>query len=486
MNAVRNLPVVAALLFWSVIGGMTSRDAAGSNTEKNGVAVVESSEELHEALQEKPALSFSSAHSAELTINVDDSVRYQQIDGFGASLTDSSAWLMWHKLNDAQRKSAMEMLFSPSKGIGLSVLRQPMGSSDFAAVEDYSYDDMPAGQSDPKLTKFSIDRDRAYILPLLREALALNPNLKIIASPWSPPGWMKTSGSMIQGTLLPSAYAALAQYFVKYVLAYEAAGVPIYGVTPENEPLNIPGDYPGMGMSAEEQTRFVREYLGPAFREAQLKTKIMIFDHNWDLIDFPIRVLSDSKAAQFAAGIAIHCYGGDVSAQSELHRRFPDKDIWLTECSGGEWQKGKLFPQQVGLIIGAARNWAKSVVLWNLALNQEHRPFLGGCTTCRGVITVNDSATPATVTPTVDFTALAHASKFVKPGAYRIDSNASASGSLENVAFANPDGSIVAIVLNSGDVGVNFNIGWKGKFISYKLESAAAATFRWPAPGGSH
>lgn len=464
----------------------TARRDAGNPGDKNRVAVVESSEELHEALQEEPALSFSSSHSAPVTINVDDSVRYQQIDGFGASLTDSSAWLLAHKLNDAQRKSVMEMLFSPSKGIGLSILRQPMGSSDFAAVEDYSYDDMPAGQSDPKLAKFSIDRDRAYILPQLREALALNPKLKIISSPWSPPGWMKTSGSMIKGTLLPSAYGALAQYFVKYVQAYEAAGVPIYGVTPENEPLNIPSDYPGMGMSAEEQTTFVRDYLGPAFREAKLKTKIMVFDHNWDLIDFPIRVLSDPAASKFAAGIAIHCYGGDVSAQSELHRRFPDKDIWLTECSGGEWQKGKLFPQQVGLVIGATRNWARSVVLWNLALNQDHRPFLGGCTTCRGVITVNDSATPAVVTPTVDFTALAHASKFVKPGAYRIDSNASGPGSLENVAFANPDGSIVVIVLNSSDAAASFDIGWKGKYVSYKLEGAAAATFRWSASAGSH
>ena len=485
MYFVRILATAYVVLLLLATESIAKRETA-SPDDANRVAVVESSEELHEALQEKPELTFGAAHSGGLTINVDDSVRYQQIDGFGASLTDSSAWLLSHKLNDAQRKSVMEMLFSPTKGIGLSILRQPMGSSDFAAVEDYSYDDLPAGQSDPKLAKFSIDRDRAYIIPQLREALGLNPKLKIIGSPWSPPGWMKTSGSMIKGTLLPSAYGALAKYFVKYVQAYEAAGVPIYGVTPENEPLNIPSDYPGMGMSAEEQTAFVRDYLGPAFRDAKLKTKIMVFDHNWDLIDFPIRVLSDSAAAKFAAGIAIHCYGGDVSAQSELHRRFPDKDIWLTECSGGEWQKGKLFPQQVGLVIGATRNWARSVVLWNLALNQEHRPFLGGCTTCRGVITVNDSVSPAVVTPTVDFTALAHASKFVKPGAYRIDSNASGAGSLENVAFANPDGSIVVIVLNSGDAAASFDIGWKGKYVSYKLEGAAAATFRWPGPAGSH
>jgi len=444
------------------------------------IEVYESSEELHESLQEKPALQFGPARSPSLTISVDETKTYQQMDGFGASLTDSSAWLLWHKLTAQQRKEALEKLFSRSKGIGLSVLRQPMGASDFA-IEDYSYDDVPPGETDPELKKFSIDHDRAYIIPILREALALNPKLKIIASPWSPPGWMKTSDSMIRGALLPSAYAAMAKYFVKFIQAYEAAGIPIYAVTMQNEPLNIPNDYPGLGMTAGEQTVFLRDHLAPAFRDANLKNRIMVFDHNWDLIDFPIKVLSDSKAAAAAAGTAIHCYGGSVTAQSELHSRFPDKDIWLTECSGGEWQKGKLLEQQARLIIGATRNWAKSVVLWNLALNQDHKPFLGGCTTCRGVITINDSVVPSQVIETVDFTALAHVSKFVEPGAYRIDSNSFGEGSFEDVAFRNPDGSIVLLVLNSANAAAEFNIEWKGKFASYKLGPAAVATFVWRA-----
>jgi glucosylceramidase len=444
------------------------------------IEVYESSEELHESMQEKRALQFGSTRSPSLTIAVDDSRKYQQIDGFGASLTDSSAWLLWHKLTDQQRKEVLEKLFSRSKGIGLSVLRQPMGASDFA-LEEYSYDDVPPGETDPELKKFSIDHDRAYIIPILRDALALNPQLKIIASPWSPPGWMKTSDSMIQGALLPSAYAPMSKYFVKFIQAYEASGVPIFAVTMQNEPLNIPNDYPGLGMTAVEQTVFLRDHLAPAFRDAGLKTKIMVFDHNWDLIDFPIKVLSDPRAAAAAAGTAIHCYGGTVTAQSELHNRFPDKDIWLTECSGGEWQKGKLLEQQARLIIGATRNWAKSVVLWNLALNQDHKPYLGGCTTCRGVITVNDSVAPSQVIETVDFTALAHASKFVEPGAYRIDSDSFGEGSLEDVAFRNLDGSIVLLVLNSANTPATFNIEWKGKYASYKLGSAAVATFRWPA-----
>ena len=442
------------------------------------IEVVESSDELHESLLEKPALHFGAGRSPALTIAVDETRKYQQMDGFGASLTDSSAWLLSHKLTDPQRKEALEKLFSPTKGIGLSVLRQPMGASDFA-IEDYSYDDLPAGETDPELRKFTIDRDRAYILPILREALAANPNLKIIASPWSPPGWMKTSGSMIQGSLLPSAYAPLAKYFVKFVQSYEAAGIPIYAVTIQNEPLNIPNNYPGLGMTAPEQTLFLRDHLGPQFRDDGIKSKILIFDHNWDLIDFPIKVLSDPKAASAAAGIAIHCYGGSVTAQTELHERFPNKDIWLTECSGGDWQKGKLLEEQTRLMIGATRNWAKSVVLWNLALNQNHEPYLGGCTTCRGVITVNDSTSPAQVIETVDFTALGHASKFVQPGAYRIESNSFGPGSVEDVAFQNPDGSIVLLALNDGGSITSFNISWRGTYASATLGPGVVATFRW-------
>jgi len=442
------------------------------------IEVVESSDEVHESFEQKPALHFAATRSPSLTIVVDESKKYQQMDGFGASLTDSSAWLLSHKLTEQQRKEVLEKLFSPSKGIGLSILRQPMGASDFA-IEDYSYDDVPAGKTDPELKKFTIDRDRTYIIPILREAFAVNPNLKIIASPWSPPGWMKTSSSMIQGSLLPGAYAPLAKYFVKFVQSYQAAGIPIYAVTIQNEPLNIPNNYPGLGMTAPEQTVFLRDHLGPQFHEAGIKSKILVFDHNWDLIDFPIRVLSDPGAASAAAGIAIHCYGGSVSAQTELHNRFPDKDIWLTECSGGDWQKGKLLEEQTRLIIGAVRNWAKSVVLWNLALNQNHEPYLGGCTTCRGVITVNDSASPAQVIETVDFTALGHASKFVQPGAFRIESNSFGQGSVEDVAFQNPDGSIVLLVLNSSGSIMKFDISWKGEYAPATLGPGVVATFRW-------
>ena len=463
--------------------GVVSSQAQRSNSIS--INVVESSDELHESLQEKPPPHFASSHVEGLTITVDDAIKYQQIDGFGASLSDSSAWLISQKLTASQRRELLQLLFDPKKGIGLSMLRQPMGASDFA-LKDYTYDDMPQGEADPEMKHFSIDHDREQIIPFLREALALNPNLKIIGSPWSPPGWMKTSGSMIQGTLLPSAYGPLAKYFVRYVQGYEGAGVPIYAVTVQNEPLNIPTDYPGMGMSAEEQANFIRDNLGPAFRAAAVKAKILTFDHNWDLIDYPIKVLSDKQAASFIPGVAIHCYGGNPTAQTELHNRFPDKDIWLTECSGGEWQKGRLLEEQARLVISTMRNWAKGVILWNLALNQNHEPYLGGCKTCRGVVTIDDAVTPSRIIPTVDFTALGHASKFVAPGAFRIDSSTFEQDRLESVAFRNPDGSIVLMVLNGGNSAVTFNLNWKNMYASYRLDPAAVATFRWSSSTKTH
>jgi glucosylceramidase len=447
------------------------------------VQVFLSSADLKQSLEQQPALTFGNAPLADVVVSVDDTIRYQQMDGFGASLTDSSAWLIDRKLSQDQRNALMENLFNREKGIGLSFLRQPMGASDFA-LKLYSYDDVPPGHKDPHLDHFSIDHDRVYIIPLLRQALSINPQLKIMASPWSAPGWMKTSDSMVKGTLLESSYPALADYFVKFVRAYAAERIPIYAVTMQNEPHFSPKDYPGTVITAQEQSQFIRDYLGPAFQKQGLTTKIMVFDHNWDLIDYAHTVLSDPKTASFVAGTALHCYGGEATAQSELHAKFPDKDIWETECSGGEWQHGNLLKDQLQLLIGATRNWAKSVVLWNLALDQDHGPYLGGCHTCRGVVTIDTTTSPSTVSTTVDYVALGHASKFVVPGATRIESN-SGTSTLENVAFQNPDGSIVLIALNSGSAVLPFTLQWGKRALQYELAAGSGATFHWNPPAGS-
>ncbi len=459
---------------------------SAGRSERSKIEVYETTADLKESLQKRPDLEFGQSQTNALAINVDQTKTYQQMDGFGASITDSSAWLIHNKLNSEERKDLMVKLFDPVNGIGLSFLRQPMGASDFA-LNDYSYDDLPAGQTDPEMKRFSIEHDRTYILPVLQQALAINPQLKIMATPWSPPGWMKSSGSLIEGTLLKSFYPALAKYFAKFIQAYTAAGVPIYAVTMQNEPLYIPKDYPGMGVSADEQLSFVRDHLAPALRESGLNTKVLIFDHNWDLIAFPQQVLADPKAVAVVAGTATHCYGGDVSAQSKLHDQFPTKEIWETECSGGEWQKGNLLEQQAKLIIDVTRDWAKSVVLWNLALDQTNGPHTGGCGTCRGLVTIrnDEAAQSSTMTSptklTVDYFALGHISKFVVPGAYRIESDSFEKDNLIDVAFKNPNGSVVLLALNSGDKAQTIEVNWDNKHFDYTLAAGTVATFQWHA-----
>jgi glucosylceramidase len=454
-------------------------------TSRAEIKVWEATDQTLGEPQPQPSMHFGSQRAPELTLFVNDATRYQTVDGFGASLTDSSAWLLANKLTGEQRKQLLLQLFDPEKGIGLNLLRQPMGSSDFA-MEDYTYDDVPSGESDIELKKFSIEKDERYILPVLKEALAINSRIKVIATPWSAPAWMKSSQSLIQGTLQPDAYPSFANYFVKFVQSYQRAGVPIFAITMQNEPLYMPTDYPSMGMSSSEQAEFLANALGPAFQSARLKTKIFIFDHNWDLIHYPIEILGQRKAVPYVSAIAIHCYGGNVAAQSELHGRFPQTEIWLTECSGGDWQKGNLLVEQVRLIIDSMRNWSHSVILWNLALDQNHQPHLGGCKDCRGVITVKHGDGPSEIVPTVDFTALALASKFVRPGARRISSNTFGPGSLEDVAFRNPDGSVVLLVLNSGGKPVTFNIAWSGSYAAYTLKGASAATFVWQGHRNTH
>lgn len=441
------------------------------------VTVVQTTPDLKMPMEAKAPITFHRAQTTTSpTITVDAGRKFQTIDGFGASLTDSSAWLLYTKLTPEQRKDTMQALFDPKSGIGVSFLRQPMGASDLAR-NDYSYDDMPPGQSDPELKNFSIEHDKAYILPSLRDALKLNPQIKVMATPWSPPGWMKTSDALIGGAVKASAYPALADYFVKFIRAYEAEGVPIYALTMQNEPLYVPNNYTGMSFPADAQRDFLRDHLGPALEKANLRPKVMVYDHNWDHADYPVTVLSDAGAAKYAAGVAWHCYAGDVHAQLDVHNKFANKDVWETECSGGTWQKGNLLAITAQLMIRSTRNWAKSVVLWNIALDQKNGPNTGGCDECRGFVTVDTSKTPAEITRTVDYYAIGQASKFVRPGAVRIDTNSFEK--LEDVAFQNTDGSIALIVLNNADRPLPFVVKSAGNAFPYTLPAGAVVTFTW-------
>jgi glucosylceramidase len=433
-------------------------------------------------LQPQPTVSFGSGGGGgPLVITVDDSVTYQQMDGVGASLTDSSAWLLWNKLDALQQAALMQNLFSPSAGIGMSFLRQPMGASDFSASGNYSYDDMPNGQTDPNLLSFSISHDTAYIIPLVKQALAVNPSLKVVALPWSPPAWMKTTGTMNGGSIITSDFPSLAQYFVKFVQAYQQQGIPIYAVSVQNEPLYSTSNYPSESLPAGDEADFLANHLGPALSSAGLGgVKIFAYEHNWDNPAYPESVLG-SPASGYVAGTSFHCYGGDVAAQSQVQAAYPTKDIWFTECTGtvGSNFGGDLAWNAEHLLIGATRNWARSVLLWNIALDQNSGPKNGGCSNCRGVVTINDATTPSSITYNVEYYVLGHLGKFVVPGAHRIASNTFGPGSIEDVAFKNPDGSKVLLALNASGASSSFTVSWNGENFNYNLPAGALATFTW-------
>jgi glucosylceramidase len=444
-------------------------------------------------LAEQPADALGPADPSAPTITVDPSRAYQRIEGLGASITDSSAHLL---ADSPDRDAIMRSLFDPRRGLGLSYLRQPMGASDFVVGPHYTYDDVPAGQTDFGLRHFSIAHDRAEILPLLRQALALNPHLKIMATPWSPPAWMKTSDSLVGGRFKddPRVYDAYARYFVRFIQDYRRAGVPVDAITLQNEPQNrSPSGYPGMDLRDDEEARLA-VVVGRALQRAGLHTKILGYDHNWSLHpndvgppddpanpEYAASLLSDPAASKYLAGTAFHCYSGDPERQSVLHDAFPSKAIYFTECSASEsGDPATTFPDTLHwhtryLTVGAIRNWAKTVITWNLALDPSDGPHNGGCGTCRGVVTIDPATGKAT--PDADYYVLGHVTRFIRPGAVRVDSTVA--GNAWNVAFRNPDGSLVVVVVNDdwGTTAQRFNVNAQGRSFSYELPAGAVATF---------
>jgi glucosylceramidase len=421
--------------------------------------------------------------SGGITITVDANQQYQTMAGFGASLTDSSAWLIQNELNSTQRDKLMKLLFSPDTGAGFSYLRLPMGASDFTASGVYTYNDLPSGQTDATQSQFSIAHDEPYIIPELLQAKSLNPDLKLMGSPWSAPAWMKTNHSLYGGELQTQWYDSYAVYLKKFIDAYAAQGLPIDSISIQNEPENVNFSYPTMAMSAAQQADIIKNHIGPMFAAAGIDTKLLIYDHNWDDPDYPIDILDDADAAQYVAGTAFHAYAGDVSAQTTVHNSHPDKGIYFTEASSFEaadnFSDNLVWGMQ-NIIIGGARNWSENALYWNLALNENSGPHLGGCSDCRGVVTID--STSGDVTANEEFYTVAHISKFVQPGAVRISSS-SVANTLETAAFENPDGSKVLIALNPGNATRSFRIVEAGQHISYSLEGKSVATFVWEAAG---
>jgi glucosylceramidase len=424
-------------------------------------------------LQKQNSLSFTSASNTNPTVEVDSTITYQTIDGFGYTLTGGSAYLINH-LASAQKTSLLQELFGSSENsIAISYLRISIGASDLNA-EVFSYDDMPVGQTDVNLANFNLSKDSVDVIPLLKEILLINPGIKIMGSPWSPPVWMKDNGSSVGGSLLPQYYSVYAQYFVKYIQAMRAKGISIDAITPQNEPQHG-GNNPSMVMSATQQADFIKNHLGPAFQAASINTKIIIWDHNCDNPNYPITILNDAAAKQYINGSAFHLYNGDITALLTVHAAHPNKDLYFTEqwTGANESFNGNLKWHVKNVIIGSMRNWSKVALEWNLANDGGYNPHTpGGCTECKGALTLNGA-----INRNESYYIIAHASRFVPSGSVRIESNNVAS--IFNVAFKTPDGKKVLIVMNDGTSTASFNIKFKGQMAIATLAAGAAATYTW-------
>jgi glucosylceramidase len=415
-----------------------------------------------------------------IDIAVDAGKPDQAMVGFGASITDASAWLI-QRQSPAQREALLRELFGrQGNGLGLSFTRLTIGASDFSRFH-YSLDDTPDKAPDPALKHFSIQHNLTDVVPVTQAALKINPQLKVMASPWSAPAWMKSNRNLVQGTLDPQYQDAFARYLLRYVDAYAQQGIPIWALTVQNEPDFEPKDYPGMRLNARARGAFIAHHLGPLLK-ARGKNAPLLFDwdHNWDKPDEPLGVLRDPAAAQYVDAIAWHCYMGTPDAQGPVRAAFPDKDLYLTECSGGDWEPlntGGLVLQARRTVIQSVRHGARGVIFWNLALDERNGPHAGGCDTCRGVVTI-DSSSGEVLHRTDEYYALAHLSRFVLPGARRVASP-DTQGQIDNVAFVNPDGGRVLVVSNSGETAQVLTFGEGNRRVQATLPAKSLATFTW-------
>ena len=406
------------------------------------------------------------------SITVNPEIKFQEMDGFGFTLTGGSA-LHINNMSPSQRAELLNELFNPDN-MGISYLRVSIGASDLDATP-FSYNDMPSGQTDINLDNFSIANDEQNLIPVLNEILTINPNIKIMGSPWSAPSWMKTNNNSIGGSLKQEYFEVYANYFVNYIQAYADQGIPISAITVQNEPLHD-GNNPSMYMESLDQLNFIKNHLGPAFEMANIQTKIIIWDHNADNIIYAKGILDDPVANAYVDGSAFHLYNGSINNLSSLHNAHPNKNLYFTEQWVGVNSEfdDNLRWHMKELIIGATRNWCKTVLEWNLASNSSLQPHTdGGCTECLGGLTIDGN----NVQRNVGYYVIAHASKFVKPGSKRIQSNYSSD--LPNVAFETPEGNIVVIVLNNSNIDISFNIETPGESVTTSLKSGAVGTYVW-------
>ena len=425
-----------------------------------------------EKFKEIPVAGWGASSGTAAGVTVDASQRFQSILGFGGAFTDASCCLL-SQMEADQRKQLMDELFGPG-GLGLSVGRTCIGSSDYSCSA-YSYDDSTV--PDPELKHFSIGHDRAYILPVLREALRVQPELFLFSTPWSPPGWMKAGGSLLGGSMRKQYFAAYAQYFVKFLEGYKAEGVRIRAVTTQNEvDTDQDGKMPAALWGQEYETGFIKGFLGPALRAANLDTKIWLLDHNYDLWGRAVDMLSDPGVFKYVDGVAWHGYMGEPDAMTRVHKSFPEKGAYWTE--GGpdytapdyttDWAKWS------GTYAQILKNWARCIVAWNLVLDEKGQPNIGPFN-CGGVVTL-DSKTRA-LTRSGQYWAFAHYAKAVRRGAQVIATSSDGAG-VEHVAFANPDGGYVLVLTNAGDE-CAVECRFEGRALPFALARNSVLTLTW-------
>ena len=474
-----HLNLGAILFMWLISAGCENEKQVATTETQDAARTISAwitTPDKSQLFKEQPSkLTFGKTGNG-LDIVIDSTKTFQTIDGFGYSLTGGSAYLLHTKLSSEKRAALLKELFDHSGGnIGVSYLRISVGASDLDA-RVFSYNDMPKGRTDENMKSFSIVEDEKHLIPVLKEILAINPEIRIMASPWSAPAWMKDNQSPRGGSLKKKAYGPYALYLAKYIQAMDKHGIRIDALTLQNEPEN-PKNNPSMVMTAEEQADFVKNHLGPLFESQGIDTKIVVFDHNCDHPEYPITILNDEEAKQYIDGSAFHLYLGEIDAMGKVHDAHPDRHVYFTEqwtSPNGSFD-GDLKWHTRNLTIGASRNWSRTVLEWNLAADAQFNPHTdqGGCTECLGALTIDNGE----VTRNVSYYIIAHASKFVRPGATRIGS--SMPEGLPNVAFVTPEGKRVLIVLNESAEQKDFNIVMGGEKARATLPAGSVATYVW-------
>ena len=428
-------------------------------------------------LDREPDLPPNSNPGGGFRLQVNRGNKDQFVKGLGAAISNSAAYLIYHS---PQKEDILRDLFDVNSGIGISYIRLVMGGSDFNAVPPYTYNDMPPGQKDFNLDNFSIDKDRAFVIPCLRDILKYNPSIKVMATPWTAPGWMKNNDNLNGGRMLTGDeyFTTYTEYFIRFLKAYRDEGISIDTLTVQNEPEHAVNSYPTMRMSPSEQHTLIGK-LGPRLEQESIDTEIIAFDHNWDMTWYPLEVLRNEATRRYVAGSAWHCYGGNRYDPQSVRNEFPDKDIYFTECSGGEWDSN--FDTSFGwnirqLFIGQSRMGARTVLLWNMALDENHGPrnVAGGCSDCRGVLTI---PTNGGYSRNQEYYSIGHFSKFVRPGAQRIEMTTWENDWLETVAFENPDNSVVMVIFNrSWDTVKQVDISLDGYWYNYHVPTRTCLT----------